>query len=222
MYVLVGNPKSASDLNTAGYQLTKPQRSDVPIVIIDDQHVPYIEDIRYNGFNVMYINDLDQIQSIKGFEIIICDIKGVGKKFSSKFEGAHLISEIRRVYPFKIIIGYTAYTLDASYNQYLSLADDIFKKDIDLDDWITHLDNAIELAINPIYKWKKISNYLQANNIKTMDLVRLEDEYVRLIQRKISLDSFPSRKLRNNLSEETKGIIKSFLNSLIIKLIFNL
>ncbi|MCJ7449138.1 MAG: hypothetical protein MUO72_15775 [Bacteroidales bacterium] len=222
MYILVGKPKSANDLNTASYQLTKPQRSDVAIVIIDDQHVPYIEDLRYNGFNVMYINDLDQIESIKGFEIIICDIKGVGKKFKSKYEGAHLISEIRRVYPFKIIIGYTAYTLDASYNQYLSMADDIFKKDIDLDDWISHLETAIELAINPIYKWKKISNYLQMNNIKTMDLVRLEDEYVRLIQRKISLDSFPSRKLRNNLSEEAKGIIKSFLNSLIIKLIFNL
>ena len=222
MYLLLGNPKSASDLNTASYQLTKPKRSDVPIVIIDDQHVPYIEDLRYNGFNVMYINDLDQIESVKGFEIIICDIKGVGKKFRSKYEGAHLISEIRRVYPFKIIIGYTAYTLDASYNQYLSLADDIFKKDIDLDDWISHLDTAIELAINPIYKWKNISNYLQTNSIKTMDLVRLEDEYVRLIQKKISLGSFPSRKLSNSLSEETKGIIKSFLNSLIIKLIFNL
>jgi len=222
MYILVGKPKSASDLNTASYQLTKPKRSDVPIVIIDDQHVPYIEDLRYNGFNVMYINDLDQIESVKGFEIIICDIKGVGKKFKSKFEGAHVISEIRRVYPFKIVIGYTAYTLDASYNQYLSLADDIFKKDIDLDDWISHLDTAIELALNPIYKWKKISNYLLTNSIKTMDLVRLEDEYVRLIQRKIRLDSFPSKKLSNNLSDETKGIIKSFLNSLIIKLIFNL
>ena len=222
MYILVGKPKSASDLNTASYQLTKPKRSDVPIVIIDDQHVPYIEDLRYNGFNVMYINDLDQIESVKGFEIIICDIKGVGKKFKSKYEGAHVISEIRRVYPFKIIIGSTAYTLDASYNQYLSLADDIFKKDIDLDDWISHLDTAIELAINPIYKWKKISNYLQTNSIKTMDLVRLEDEYVRLIQRKIRLDSFPSKKLSNNLTDETKGIIKSFLNSLIIKLIFNL
>jgi len=222
MYVLIGKPKTAHDLNTADYQLTKPNRSDVPIVIIDDQHVPYIEDLRYNGFNVMYINDLDQIESIKGFEIIICDIKGVGKKFKSRYEGAHLISEIRRVYPFKIIVGYTAYTFDASYNQYLSLADDIFKKDIDIDDWIAHLDNAIDLAINPIYKWKSIRNYLLNNNIKTIDLVRLEDEYVRLIQRKIKLDSFPSKRLRNDLSEEIQFIIKSFLNSLIIKLIFHL
>ena len=29
----------------------------------------------------MYINDLGRIESVKGFEIIICDIKGVGKKF---------------------------------------------------------------------------------------------------------------------------------------------
>jgi len=222
MYILIGKPKSATDLNTASYQLTKPKRSEVPIVIIDDQNVPYVEDLRYNGFNVMYINDLDQIESVKGFEIIICDIKGVGKKFKSKFEGAHLISEIRRVYPYKIIIGYTAYTLDATYNQYLSMADDVFKKDIDLDDWISHLENAIELAINPTYKWKKICEFLQTKSIKTIDLVRLEDEYVKLIQRKIRIDSFPSRRLSNNLSEETNGIIKSFLSSLIIKLIFSL
>ena len=80
MYILIGKPKTANDLNTAACQLTKPKRSDVSIVIIDDQHVPYIEDLMYYGFNVMYINDLDQIESIKGFEIIICDIKGVGKK----------------------------------------------------------------------------------------------------------------------------------------------
>ena len=147
MYFTIGKPKNVNVLNTADYQFSKPKRSDVPIVIIDDQDVPYIEDLRYNGFNVMHIKDIDQIDSIKGFEIIICDIRGIGKKFKSNFEGAHIISEIRRVYPFKIIIGYTAYTFDPTYNKYLSLADDVFKKDIDIDEWITHLDSIIILYL---------------------------------------------------------------------------
>lgn len=219
MYITLGKPKSIQDLNTASYQLSKPRRSDIPMIVIDDEDVPYLEDIRFHGFNLSHFKDIEQIESVNGFEIVLCDIRGIGKKFNSKFEGAHIISEIKRVYPFKIIIAFSAYTFDPSYNKYFKLADDILKKDIEIDEWVERLDEAIEMAINPIYKWEKIKTYLQTQRINPFDLIGLEDEYVRLFQKRISLGSFPSRKIKGNLSEDAKRVLQSFLTSLVFKLL---
>ena len=219
MYITFGRPKSIHDLNTASFQLSKPKRIDVPMIIIDDEDVPYLEDIRRHGFNLSHFKEIEQIDSVSGFEIVLCDIRGIGKKFNSKFEGAHIISEIRRVFPFKVIIAYSAYTFDPTYNKYFKLADDIIKKDLDIDDWIERLDSSIEMAINPIHKWEKIKQFLQTQKISPTDLVKLEDEYVRLFEKKIKLGSFPSKGLINNLNDDVKQVLQSFLTSMIFNLI---
>jgi len=220
MYITFGKPKSIHDLNTASYQLSKPRRIDIPMIMIDDEEVPKLGDIRHHGFNLSHFKEIEQIDSVNGFEIVLCDIRGIGKKFHSKFEGAHVISEIRRVYPFKVIIAYSAYTFDPTYNKYFKLADDIIKKDLDIDEWVERLDNAIELSINPVYKWEKIKLFLQTQKISPLDLVKLEDEYVRLFEKKLKIGSFPSKKVKNNLNEETKQVLQSFVTSVIFKLIF--
>jgi hypothetical protein len=219
MYITFGTPRSIHDLNTASYQLSKPRRIDIPIIMIDDEEVPHLEEIRHHGFNLSHFKEIEQIDSLSAFEIVLCDIRGIGKKFQSKYEGAHVISEIRRVYPFKIIIAYSAYTFDPSYNKFFRLADDILKKDLGIDEWVERLDGAIELAINPVLKWEKIKLYLQSQKIGSIDLVKLEDEYVRLFEKKIKIGSFPSKKVKNNLNEEAKQVLQSFLTSMIFKLI---
>jgi len=220
MHISIGRLKTIAELNTPEFHLNKPNRVDVPILIIDDEDVPNIEELKSHRYNITHTKDIDQIESTAPFEIIVCDIRGVGKKFGSKFEGAHIISEIRNFYPFKIINAYTAYTFDPSYNRFLKQADDVFKKDADIDEWVTLLENSIDLAINPVHKWRKISNYLQSRDIAMSDLALLEHQYVKLMQKKIKLDTFPGRKLNRNLSQENKDVIQSFLTSLIIKIIF--
>jgi hypothetical protein len=219
MYWTFGKPKNIQELNTPSFNLLKPKRNEVPILVIDDEDIPYLEDIRNHGFNFTRLNDIDQIESVKGFEIVLCDIRGIGKKFKSKFEGAHIISEIKKVFPYKIVIAYTAYTFDPTYNKYFNIADDVFRKDIDRDEWIEKLDNAIEMAINPITKWIKIRNFLQEQNISSVDIIKLEDEYVDMIQRKRRIDSFPSKRLKRNLSSNVQDVINSFLGSLFLKLL---
>ena len=219
MYFTFGKPKSVQALNTPSLNLVKPNRNEVPIIVIDDEQIPYLEDIRYHGFNITQFKDIEQIESVKGFEIVLCDIRGIGKKFKSKYEGAHIISEIKKIFPYKIVIAYTAYTFDPNYNKFFNIADNVFKKDIDRDEWIENLDKAIEMAINPITKWKKIRNFLQEQNVSSVDIIKLENEYVEMIQKKRKIDSFPSRRIKKSLSDNVQDVIKSFLGSLLLKLL---
>ncbi len=219
MYFTLGKPKSIQELNTPSLYLVKPKRNEVPIVVIDDEQIPYLEDIRYHGFNITHLKDIDQIESVKGFEIVLCDIRGIGKKFKSKYEGAHMISEIKKIFPYKIVIAYTAYTFDPNYNKFFNIADDVFKKDIDRDEWIERLDNAIKMAINPISKWSKIRNFLQEQNVSSVDIIKLENEYVEMILQKRNVNSFPSKRIKKSLASNVQDVINSFLGSLLLKLL---
>lgn len=149
MFLHIGEPKSIKDLNKPSLKLNKVDRIKVPILVIDDNEFEYLEHLKKHRFDVTYFSDIPSIESAKEYEVILCDINGVGKIFDSKYEGAHVISELNKKYPFKTIIAYTGYTHDPTYNKFFRLADYVFKKDLDGDEWVDNLDDAIESAVNP-------------------------------------------------------------------------
>lgn len=71
-------------------------RPRIRLLIIDDDDFPYMECLRRHGYSPTHVKDIDNIIDVEPYEIILCDIQGVGKKFGSRFEGAHLISEIKK------------------------------------------------------------------------------------------------------------------------------
>lgn len=211
MYVLLGNPKTIDELRIKS--LLKPAvRKSVQILVIDDKEFPFLEILRTHNYSISKRDDLSNVRDVAEYDIILCDIRGVGKALGSRFEGAHLIKEIRTHYPQKAIIAYTAESLMAEYNDYLAHADFTLQKDIDLEQWIDSLDRAISLAADPASAWRRTRLHLLADNIPIHLVMRLEDEFVKHAENKQSV--FPSTRLSSNLPSRVLPILKTVLDTL--------
>ena len=191
-------------------------RKNVNILVIDDNEFSAESYLKANGYQIDHKKDLDTIKDVEPYEIIMCDIAGVGKNLGYEKEGAFIIREIHANYPTKQIIAYTAYTYNADYNQFFSLADFVAPKDLGIDDWIDILDTQVRNAINPIKQWDKIRRYLLDNNISTLTIARIEDKYVSAINKK---DFDPLIGYVSGKESKISSIITEFTSSLCAKLI---
>lgn len=191
-------------------------RKNVNILIIDDnEFLPEVH-LKKHGYQIVHKYDIDVITDVEPYEIILCDISGVGKKLGYEKEGAIIIQEIHKSYPMKRIIAYTANTYDAEYNRFFSIADSVVPKGLSLDDWINLLDDQVLSSINPIKQWKKIQEYLLEKGVSTLTVAKIEDKFVRSVQKK-NFDIL-QRYIQGKNSNEGV-IISEFLSSLCAKII---
>ncbi len=217
MFIKLGRPKAIADLKTLQNVYQTNVRPKVPIVVIDDEGFDYRDILRQHDFSIKVLDDIADIKAIETYAIVVCDIRGVGKHYESRFEGAHLISEIRKYYPQKVLIAYTGQQFDASYNEYFGMCDFSVKKDIDSDEWVERLDNAVELASDPMAQWKRLRDYLLGRDVPLYTLMLLEDQYVSSLLNKRS--DFPRGKVYDALPDDIRDILKSITASVVFKLI---
>ncbi len=193
-------------------------RALVPILCIDDQGMQYEEILRNHDFNIKVLNDIHDIKAVSDYPVIICDIKGIGKSFGSKYEGGHIIDEIRKNYPEKVVIAYTGQQFDARYNKFFSMCDFVLTKDIDSDTWVSVLDETIRKVVLPIEQWKRMRNYLFSKDVSTRKVFELEQEYILAIVSK-DKTKFGTKKTVSGLSQDVRSVINGFISSILFKLI---
>lgn len=87
------------DLNLNSARLNNRERCNFKIAIIDDEDFYYKEQLSRLGFNITKYDDIQDLNMLASYDLIISDIKGVGKYFDSEFEGAFLLSELKKMYP---------------------------------------------------------------------------------------------------------------------------
>lgn len=186
------------------------------ILIIDDNEFMIEAYLKSNGYQIHHKYDIDTIRDVEPYDIIMCDISGVGKALGYEKEGAFIIREIHANYPNKRIIAYSANTYNANYNQYFSMADFVAPKDLPIDDWIDVLDDQVRKSVDPINQWIKIRNYLLNNNISTLKIAQIEDKYVSAVNKK----NFNALKTYVEGSDsKVSSIISDFISSLCAKII---
>lgn len=219
MFFHLGTPKTIAELHTPERVMNKIKREDVNMVLIDDEQFPYLELLKQHKFNIDTLNNITSLTTLDGYDVILCDLNGVGKNYSEKFQGAYLVKEIYKRYPFKIIISYTGISFDARYNEYLKYADFSVKKDVESEVWVEKLDMAIDMLSNIEKRWERVRDYLLTNNVSLYDVMLLEDNLAHSIedQRK---DRFPSNTLTKRLRTELKNVITSFAGSVAVRLLF--
>lgn len=159
----------------------KIDRDDYKIAIIDDQNIILIGKLKSHNFNVTHFKDVDNIHELKKYNIIICDIQGVGKKLGSKYEGAHLISEIKKEFPLKYLIAFSGKSFDPTYNKFFILCDDVMQKGSDIKDWVECLDLAIKNNLDPIYNWEIARKVLLQQKTPLDKLSKIEQAYIKAI-----------------------------------------
>ena len=178
MYYRIGSPKQISDLKVLARPPIGKLRPQVPIVVIDDKGFLYAEVMRKHDFRITELKDVTDVKAVETYPIVVCDIRGVGKTLDSQFEGAHVLAEIKKHYPNKILIVYTGQRFDATFNKYFALCDASITKDAESQQWVEVLDNAIAAFLDPVAQWKKLRAYLIELDVPTIRLAELEHQYV--------------------------------------------
>jgi len=218
MFIL-GSPRNLNDL-----VLLRPavlsRRKEAEILVIDDQGFGYNDFLLSHHFHVQTLSDIEDVRSVAEYHVIACDIKGVGKRFKSKYEGAHVIAEIHKAYPHKILIGYSTHSFDASYNQYLKLCDDVVIKDMDSDGWLHVLDEATTKAVDPQFQWKRMRDYLLAKEVPLLTILRLQEDYIAALVEK-NRDKFPRSGTLNTLPPDLRAVLQGFAGNLLFKVVFS-
>jgi len=196
------------------------KRSKAKIVIIDDNRPPILEELRSNGFDISYENDIDDIRKIQPYFIILCDINGVGLSLNKQQQGAHIISECKKSYPEKIIIAYTGGSRRSNITQLaIDQSDYFMKKDVDLSGWISQLDDAVVDVLDPYKCWLRIRQKIVTNqDLSAVDLLKLEHFFTYTVIN--SNANFSKDELNNfiknlDLSSDVRAVLQSIIASAI-------
>jgi len=162
------------------------KRTEIQIAVIDDKIFPPIEELRRHEFNITFFNDIESINLLADFDIVITDIKGVGKYLGSILEGAHLIEEIHKQFPHKYLIAYSGSRFDMTLNKYFNMCDEQKKKDTDVHEWTTTLDKAISCINDPIFQWEKTRLILMKQKFPSEYISKLEKAFAKSVAKKNS------------------------------------
>ena len=187
------------------------------ILVIDDNPFTFLEALRKHEFNIEQKDDLHSLKDVEAYDIILCDVRGVGKFLESKYEGAYLIKQIKEKYPNKSIVAYTANEYDPDFQTYLSYADAIIQKGCALEDWSSLLDKIVKESADPIKQWQKTRSALLESGVSTIDVAKYESQYVKVVKS----GDFESLKKTYENKPTNKGveIMLSLLTSLVGKYI---
>ncbi len=216
--MILGRTGELADLKTIS-NAGNIERSSVSILCIDDQGLEYEEIIRNHGFNIRVLKDIEDIKAVTEYPVVICDIKGVGKSFGSRFEGGHIIEEIKNKYPEKVVIAYTGQQFDATYNKFFSLADFTLSKDIDSDTWVSTLDETIRKVVSPIEQWKRMRDFLLDKDVSLKTIFELEQQFINAVLTK-DKSKFAKDSTIKGLEGDVRSVITSFVASILFKMVF--
>ena len=219
--VIWGHFYNLSDLNTTKRAFDSiSARSKIPVLIIDDEGFTYLNELRNEKFNITSIKDIEDYNAVEAYPVVICDIKGVGHKFNKEKEGAYVVREMKKRYPFK---QFAVYSAGADYK--VESMNDLegikrIKKDVDMDMWCSYIDEMIRLASDPIEIWKTIRSFLLNKDVPIKDVMFLEDNYVDIyINRPQEMCNFPNSKKYPSLDADVRSVVQSMVAGGLLKLL---
>ena len=142
---------------------------------------------------------------------------GVGRHFGAKAQGATLISEIKKIYPEKIVIAYTGGSAaDPAVQAANERADALIRKDVDGEEWAAKLDELGTAAVDPHIIWQKVRARFIELGVDTKDILRLEDAFVRSVLSRQSDLAILTGTLSNiNVGPDVRAIVQGLASSII-------
>lgn len=203
-------------------QTPRERRSAVRIAVLDDQPFAPQTNLQNYGYNIRPIGDIKRLDEISSFHLVLCDIMGVGRHFDAKLQGASLIAEIKEAYPEKVVVAYTGAAMtDRAARLASERADQILKKDVDIEQWIAVLDDLGRDAIDPYAIWNKLRLRFFELEVPTSDILLLEDAYVRSIRvQDGSFSLLVKRAAGAGIKQDVRAILQGLASSLIFSAIF--
>lgn len=211
--IVLGKQYTIADLNTPKNALSAIDvRPKIQILLIDDEEFTYKEQLRDEKYNLTCLSRIDDLNAVAVYPIVICDIRGVGTNFDKEKEGAFVVRELKKKFPFKQYAVYSGslYSLE-------SFEDDLkgierIKKDPDIEMWRTYFNELIRRVTDPKENWKTIRDYLIKEDVALKEIALLESNYVDILNnRPDDMKNFPEEKSFPNLRQDIRAIIQSMI-----------
>lgn len=200
---------SINDLALKSFSLKQQNKVLVKILIVDDNDFEYKNEMVNFNFNLKSVDDIAQLDFVSNYDIIICDIRGVGKKLGyTKFEGVGLINDLKKNYPYKLFGVYTGNDVSLEMSAMLDGVK-ILPKNLVKEDWKEILDNFVKEALDPRTLWTKMRDYLLKEGVSIYDVALLEHKYVYCMKKKNGDVSHLFDNLDNNIPADMKSFFIS-------------
>ena len=192
------------------------EKSKVRIAIVDDEYVDSVADnLKSAGYrDVTPMKNILRLDDVENFDLVLIDIKGIGARFlqgtkSAALEGLSIAREVKRLYPSKKVIVFSAMMKEYEDNFVLhDIVDAYFIKDGDISERNKKIDQCIRERIDPVFLWKKNRALLLEGGVSVHAVAKLESKIVKSILRKQSLPELDIVKVIGDVSA-IAGVIKS-------------
>jgi len=184
--------------------------------VIDNEPFLNAEFLRNNDFVVKELGDIKDIHAVADYPIVACDIMDVGTAFGSSIGGAHLVSEIKKLYPDKYVIAYSgASAFGPEFHAPMGQADIFVRRGSPIEEWVRSLDEAIQTLGDPRRYWRRVRRVLLDHEVSLLEILLIEDAFIRSIQRD---DSFIlERELKHaRAHKETAELLERISQGLIM------
>ncbi|NPV22128.1 hypothetical protein [Bradyrhizobium aeschynomenes] len=210
---------TADELRDSAYEAHRTasaaeKRALIKIAVIDDQVFTPRANLENLGYQIESLGDINSINRIQPFQIVLCDLQGVGTALDARKQGAFLIREIKRNFPEKFVIAYTGGGLNAALSREASLdADHLLKKDADIDDWVETLDRYISNVLNPYLVWQRQRLALVEREVDTLSILKLETAFVQSIKSKGPKHGSAFTTVVSELSGDARAVMQGMIAS---------
>lgn len=182
MFIQWGTPKhKLADLRLE--ENINSLKKSLPIAVIDDNPFPFSASLRAHNFRIDELGgDIRSVEQVSSYPIVVCDIMGVGSAFESEFEGAHVVSEIRKAFPDKYLIAFTGVLHNIKYNKLLATADNSIPKDTPTDNWAEALEKALLEVGTPRNRWIRFRTHLAKSGFDSFEIFNLEQAFIEAVK----------------------------------------
>ena len=186
------------------------------IVVIDNEQVDnMVSNLCAAGYgDVTALKNIVSLEEVEKYDLVLIDVKGIGVKFlkgtkSASLEGLAMAREIKRQYPSKKVIVFSAMLQEWEDNYIIhDIVDGSFVKDGDISERNKKIDLCIRQLVDPVCLWKKSRLFLLEQGVPIHDVAKLESKIVHAILKKRALPEIDIEKVVGN-AVAMVGLIKS-------------
>lgn len=218
MFLTFGTPERLNSIGQEAINMVEAKLR-VEIAVLDDNPFAPREALINHKFRVTELGaDIRSLDQVSTYPIIVCDVAGVGRAFGSNLEGAHLVTEIRKSYPDKFLIGYTGQTHSVAISNALTAADKRMAKDESIEAWVQNLETGINEVMNPRNRWIRMRRALLDRAVELFDVLKLEQAFIKSV-RQGNPDVLANQARSLGVGQEVKDLVIKFSATAVATLI---
>ena len=157
------------------------EREEYRIVVIDDEGFNTTVLAKYNYDNVTVHEAFEGIPAYSKFDVILCDIQGIGDNVQSKHGGVEVAIQLKKQYPQKIITlfsGKEKSNIKLNYD----ILDGFIDKSLSGSELVSKIDEMILDRVNPVLIWDRLEDELRLSQVKNKEIAILEDIYCKSLE----------------------------------------